>query len=191
MGPSSFDQQRFADTFWATVVFAIIAITWLVMDHRGEGQTLRRWQRLSIWIRDYYFRIRDHYFMSLGEVGTDDDDEVQNTAKTQRSEPRTEPQNQPEPALQSRTMLRPGSFVLEPEELAGVARMVLHKCNAERPTKASIIEAGFSVKKGDSAKYKRASLIYDTLFVLPEPPKKFPPLTTDQELCMANLGLSR
>lgn len=74
-------------------------------------------------------------------------------------------ENPDEPALQSRTDEGTGAFVLNPDECAAVARMIEHKTTAEKPTKASAIWAGFGVKKGDSAKYKRASVIYDALFV--------------------------
>lgn len=73
------------------------------------------------------------------------------------------PLNPPEPAEEPGTE----GFTLEPDELAAVARMIEHKATAEKATKASIIWAGFGIKKGASAKYQRASEIYDALFVIP------------------------
>lgn len=186
------DQATAADTaarFTEAAIFGLTFVTILFLyfwlDERN-GHALKRWQRLIKWYKDRYF------VMSLGNIDDDESnaDRVQNWPQNQGSEPRTEPQNPIEPAVQSRTALRPGSFVLEPEELVGVARMILHKCSAERPTKASTIEAGFGVKKGDSAKYKRASLLYDMFFVIP-PTEKYRPLTDTQELTRQNLQLSR
>ena len=95
-----------------------------------------------------------------------------------------EPENEPEPltnpALQSRTDARTGAFVLNPDECAAVAKMIEHKTTAEKPTKASIIWAGFATKKGDSAKYRRASEIYDALFVIPPPTDPYPTLNAER-----------
>jgi hypothetical protein len=95
-----------------------------------------------------------------------------------------EPENEPEPlanlALQSRTNDRTGAFVLNPDECAAVAKMIEHKVTAEKPTKASIIWAGFGIKKGDSAKYKRASEIYDALFIIPPPADPYPTLNAER-----------
>lgn len=78
-----------------------------------------------------------------------------------------EPEPEPNAALESGTDERTGAFVLNPDECAAIHKMIEHKVTAENPTKASIIWAGFGLKKGDSAKYKRASAIYDALFVAP------------------------
>lgn len=91
----------------------------------------------------------------------------QETAQTWPNERTNEPPNPGEPASERRTDDRTGAFVLNLDECAAVARMIDHKTTAEKPTKASTIWAGFGLKKGDSVKYKRASLIYDTLFVAP------------------------
>ena len=79
---------------------------------------------------------------------------------------RTEPANPPNPALQSGSIAGTSSLELNPQEMAAVARMIEHKASAEKPNKASTIWAGFGIKKGESARYKRASEIYDALFVL-------------------------
>ncbi len=80
-------------------------------------------------------------------------------------------ENEPaEPVRQAQNpqnLPRTSAFLLTAEECAAVARMIEHKAAAERPTKASVIWAGFGLKKGDSAKYKRASEIYDALFIIP------------------------
>lgn len=83
-----------------------------------------------------------------------------NERTNEPAEPVRQAQNPANPPLSS-------AFALNPDELVAVARMIEHKTTAEKPTKASIIWAGFGLKKGDSAKYKRASEIYDALFVVP------------------------
>jgi hypothetical protein len=75
----------------------------------------------------------------------------------------SEPEEPEEPAIERRTE----EFVLNLDEQAAVAKMIYHKATAEKPTKASIIWAGWAIKKGASQKYQRASEIYDALFVIP------------------------
>lgn len=99
---------------------------------------------------------------------------------TARFEPEPEPENPPNPALERQNLERTGAFALNPEECAAVARMIEHKVTAEKPTKASIIWAGFGLKKGASAKYQRASEIYDALFVIPPPEDSYPTLRAQQ-----------
>ncbi len=78
-----------------------------------------------------------------------------------------EPGEPDEPGITEPNSDRTPEFALNLEERTAVAKMIYHKATAEKPTKASIIWAGFGLKKGDSAKYKRASEIYDALFVIP------------------------
>jgi hypothetical protein len=87
----------------------------------------------------------------------------------------------------------PETFVLNADELPAIARMIEHKVTAEKPTKVSTIWAGFAVKKGESAKYRRASLIYDALFVIPNepPPPRYPALTEEQQRTREVLELGR
>lgn len=56
-----------------------------------------------------------------------------------------------------------------PAEQEAIQRMIQHVRTAAKASKASTIEAGFSVRKGGSAKYQRASAIYDALFPAPVP----------------------
>lgn len=100
--------------------------------------------------------------------------------RSARFEPEPEPENLPNPALERQNLERTGAFALNPEECAAVARMIEHKVTAEKPTKASIVWAGFGLKKGSSAKYQRASEIYDTLFVIPPPEDSYPTLRAQQ-----------
>lgn len=97
-----------------------------------------------------------------------------------RFEPEPEPENPPNPALERQNLDGTGAFALNPEECAAVARMIEHKTTAEKPTKASIVWAGFGLKKGSSAKYQRASEIYDALFVIPPPDDPYPTLRAQQ-----------
>jgi hypothetical protein len=90
---------------------------------------------------------------------------VQNRPEMPPRTERTEPANQPNPALQSGSPLGTSSLELNAQEIAAIGRMIEHKASAEKPNKASTIWAGFAIKKGDSARYKRASEIYDALFV--------------------------
>lgn len=103
-------------------------------------------------------------------------------------DPENEPENPPNLAPERRTDDRTGAFALNPDECAAVARMIEHKMTAEKPTKASTIWAGFGVKKGASAKYQRASEIFDTLFILPEP-DSYPLMTAEQRQEREKLGL--
>ena len=99
---------------------------------------------------------------------------------TARFDPEPEPENLPNPALERQNLEGTGAFALNPEECAAVARMIEHKVTAEKPTKASIIWAGFGLKKGASTKYQRASEIYDALFVIPPPEDPYPTLRSQQ-----------
>lgn len=96
------------------------------------------------------------------------DDRPPVSAPNERTNP---PNAAPGRRTDDRTDDRTGSFALNADERGAVARMIDHKTTAENPTKASAIYAGFGLKKGESAKYKRASLIYDELFILPPPPE--------------------
>lgn len=60
-------------------------------------------------------------------------------------------------------------LTLNAEEVEALTRMIEHKIRAAKPTKSSTIQAGFGVSRGDSPRYRRASLIYDTLFAPPVP----------------------
>lgn len=91
-----------------------------------------------------------------------------------------EPENLPNLASERQNLERTGAFILNLEECAAIARMIEHKVTAEKPTKASIIWAGFGLKKGASAKYQRASEIYDALFVIPPEPNPYPALSAQQ-----------
>ncbi len=86
------------------------------------------------------------------------------------NEPEPEPEPLPNLALTSRTDNRTETFALDAAERLAVIKMIYHKTSDPKATKASAILAGFGVKKGDSAAYRRASAIYDALFVLPAPP---------------------
>jgi hypothetical protein len=65
-------------------------------------------------------------------------------------------------------------LALNADELAAVKRMIKHNAAARSPSKSSTIAAGFSVSRGGSATYQRASVIYDALFGQPEPAIQFP-----------------
>ncbi len=104
-------------------------------------------------------------------------DEAQFRAEYTPNERTNEPENPPNPAPVRQNLPGTPAFVLTPDELAATARMIEHKATAEKPTKASIIWAGFALKKGDSAKYRRASEIYDALFIIPPPVDPYPTLS--------------
>ncbi len=97
-------------------------------------------------------------------------------AKNEAFDSEPDPMNPANLAAQSRTTERTSSFDTTPseppalaltsEECIAVARMILHRATAERFTKSSTIQAGFGVSKGASARYKRASDIYDALFAV-------------------------
>lgn len=103
--------------------------------------------------------------------------------------PEPEPEPEANAAAERENPERTSAFGLNPDECAAVARMIEHKMTAEKPTKASTIWAGFGVKKGASTRYQRASEIFDTLFVLPEP-DNYPLMTTEQRQERERLGLS-
>lgn len=104
--------------------------------------------------------------MSSARAGGVVNDAVQNWPETLTPNRTNEPANPPNPALQSGSPIGTSAFALNPQEVAAIGRMIEHKASAEKPTKASIIWAGFGIKKGDSARYKRASEIYDALFTV-------------------------
>lgn len=104
--------------------------------------------------------------MSSNRARYTNPDRVRNQPETPLRTERTEPANLPNPALESGSPLGTCSLELNAQEVAAIGRMIEHKASAAKPTKASVIDAGFGIKKGDSARYKRASEIYDALFVL-------------------------
>ena len=141
-------------------VVIIIGVLWLVWSDRPElAATIRR-----------LFEHRPPRTMSSVRSYPLRSEQVRIVPISPTNERTNEPEPADEPVLERRTDDRTGAFVLNLEECAAVAKMIEHKTTAEKPTKASTVWAGFGVKKGDSAKYRRASEIYDALFVLqPEP----------------------
>lgn len=120
------------------------------------------------WTRNHMSQAvgRERVNMSSKRARSVTSSEVRDWAEMPTPNRTNQPANLPNPALQSGLPLGTSAFVLTAQESAAVARMIEHKATAEKPTKASIIWAGFGIKKGDSARYKRASEIYDNLFVL-------------------------
>jgi hypothetical protein len=121
--------------------------------------------------------------------GNRDAEDDENSAVFTGSDVEPEPPNPPNLALESRTEERTGSFGLNHDERLAVYKMIAHRSAADKPTKASTIYAGFTIKKGESAAYRRASEIYDALFVMPEE-MKFPNRTPEQDEERRNLGLA-
>lgn len=151
--------------FVGFLVFCVVAGVWLfsipkdapVADDESTGDLMRRAFSEAIHWRPNMSSVREYAAAN---------DEVRNHPETVSRTERTEPPNPPNPALESGSSLGTSAFVLNPQEVAAVGRMIEHKATAEKPNKASTIWAGFGIKKGDSARYKRASEIYDALFVL-------------------------
>jgi hypothetical protein len=75
----------------------------------------------------------------------------------------------------------PLELALNAEEVIAVARMIEHNRTAAKPSKTSTVQAGFGVSRGESPRYKRASLIYDTLFGPPAPAVTYRELTPDHK----------
>jgi hypothetical protein len=133
----------FVAVFWLVVVCTILMVLF----------------KLAVWWGARY------PMSSVGRRGVEND-RAQNRPETPVPNRTNEPANLPNPALQSSSPLGTSAFALNPQEVAAIGRMIEHKASAEKPNKASTIWAGFGIKKGDSARYKRASEIYDTLFVV-------------------------
>lgn len=72
------------------------------------------------------------------------------------------------------------AFALTNAELLSVQMMVQYRdrllAAGDEPTKSDTILAGFGIKRGGSARYLRASEVYDQLFGEPEPAVKYPAL---------------
>ena len=96
----------------------------------------------------------------------EDTDQVRSAADFTANERTNEPANLGSSALGSRTAAGTGSFALNltNDDLVGVQRLIQHRAIAEKPTKASAIYAAFGVSKGDSPRYRRASMLYDAFF---------------------------
>ena len=92
-------------------------------------------------------------------------------------EPRSEP------------FLEPADLALNGDEIAAVARMILHNRSAAKPSKSSTIAAGFGVSRGGSYAYIRASAIYDALFGPPPPAIVYHELSPEQERTRQQLQL--
>lgn len=131
----------------------------------AEPGPIRKWIEAHAAKQEARYTPRRYVVMSYKPGEGVVSSEVQNWGKNTEPNRTNEPQNPPNLALQSGSLLGTGAFALNPQEAAAVARMIDHKASADKPTKASIIWAGFGIKKGDSTKYKRASEIYDALFV--------------------------
>lgn len=132
------------------------------------------------WTRDQMTSAveRERNNMSSKRARYIDTREVQNWPEMPVSNRTNEPSNPPNLASQSGSAPRTGALELSPQEVAAVSKMIEHKASAEKPTKASTIWAGFAIKKGESTRYKRASEIYDNLFVVqPE----FPALEANRQ----------
>lgn len=169
--------QRIQEAFWAGVVFLITLVVYFYLSHRDEDYAPTRWTRwkASIMSRLQERRQRASAFGKQPE--------------SLSNEPPNEPERAANLALESRTDDRTGTFVLTDAERLAVTKMIYHKASNPKATKASAILVGFGVKKGDSATYRRASAIYDALFVLPEP-DKYPSMTSEQHRLRDELGLS-
>lgn len=154
-----FGINRVLDAFWVGMIFGAILILYFSLSSVSEDGGP---SRLTRWIRAFNAR----YVMSRSEIATGATGVVQNQRETATEPNRTEPPNPPNAAAEPGEPYRTGAFALTPQEIAAVGRMIEHKARAEKPNKASTIWAGFGIKKGESARYKRASEIYDTLFVL-------------------------
>lgn len=85
----------------------------------------------------------------------------------------------------------PAELQLNAGELVGLQRMIEHNKTAAKPSKSSTIQAGFGVSRGGSESYKRASLIYDTLFGPPAPAVKYRERTPEQEALRQQLHLNK
>ena len=83
----------------------------------------------------------------------------------------------------------PAELALNAAEVAALHRMIEHNKTAAKPSKSSTIQAGFGVSRGGSEAYKRASLIYDTLFGAPAPVVKYRELSPEQEAVRQQLRL--
>jgi len=138
-----------------------------------------------VWALWHYFPARD---ISSEEAPDHTRSSVRYAAEITGSNPEPEPPNLPNPASESRTDDRTGAFALDDAERLAVTKMIYHKASDPKATKASAVYVGFGVKKGDSAAYRRASAIYDALFVLPEP-DKYPLMTDEQRAAREELGL--
>jgi len=82
------------------------------------------------------------------------------------------------------------TLVLNAAEVEAVNRMIKHNATAAKPSKSSTIQAGFSVSRGGSAAYIRASLIYDALFGTPQPAVRYRERTPEQEALRKQLNLN-
>jgi hypothetical protein len=154
-----FGINRVLDAFWVGVIFGSILVLYLYLSSVSEDGGPSRFAR---WIAAFSAR----YVMSRVPATVSATDVVQNRRETAAEPNRTEPA---EPRMNAENREEPPltrSFALNPQEVAAVGRMIEHKATAEKPNKASTIWAGFGIKKGESQRYKRASEIYDTLFVI-------------------------
>lgn len=84
----------------------------------------------------------------------------------------------------------PVELHLNAAETTALHRMIEHNKTAVKPSKSSTIQAGFGVSRGGSEAYKRASLIYDTLFGMPPPAIKYRARTPEQEELRKQLRLN-
>lgn len=85
----------------------------------------------------------------------------------------------------------PPELFLNAAEMLALHRMIEHNKTAAKPSKSSTIHAGFGVSRGGSEAYKRASMIYDTLFGAPPPAVKYRQRTPEQEELRKQLQLGR
>lgn len=154
-----FGINRVLDAFWVGMIFGSILILYFYLSSVSEDGGP---SRLARWIAAFNAR----YVMSRSGTADPARGVVQNRPEIAAEPTRTEPPNVPNPAEERGSPPGTGAFVLNPQEVAAVGRMIEHKATAEKPNKASTIWAGFAVKKGESLRYKRASEIYDTLFVI-------------------------
>jgi hypothetical protein len=163
--------QRVQEAFWATIGLGILAGLYFYLSHRSVDYGPTRWSRWMQQFGDWRAMSSQQPSQGVRSVPLSS----RESAWYPPNERTNEPANPPNAAAERGSSVLPGAFVLNADECIAVARMIDHKTSAEKPTKASTIWAGFGLKKGESAKYQRASLIYDTLFVLPPapPPAKY------------------
>jgi hypothetical protein len=154
-----FGINRELDAFWSGMIFGAILIVYFYLSNVSEDGGP---SRLARWTQAFNAR----YVMSRGAAADRAADVVHYQRETAAEPNRTEPPNLPNAAAERAEPFGTSAFALNPQEVAAVGRMIEHKATAEKANKASTIWAGFGIKKGESARYKRASEIYDTLFVL-------------------------
>lgn len=143
---------------------------WEAPEEKEPGP-IKRWVRSHAAKQEARYTPRRYVVMSYKPGEGVVSNAVQNWPENTESNRTNEPSNPPNPALQSGSPLATSAFALNPQEVSAVGKMIEHRASADKPTKASTIWAGFAIKKGDSTKYKRASEIYDALFIVqPEYP---------------------